>query len=169
MHDASLDLSAISHGDFATAGFEDDLRVDRLCRELLLRFYEQLLADGIPPAEATSLAGGADCFLRDFVVDRMRTSPLAGEPGLVRRFAGTWYIITSIEPDAGELCRHLDGVGEFFRFLHQNGLVADAYLEMAAAECADRQWYAGRIRSFLALSGDGYRAWERDCPIGSAG
>ena len=83
----------------------------------------------------------------------------------MRRFAATWYIINTMEPDGAELGRYLDGVAAFYRYLHRHGLVSDAYLASVEAECADRDYYAGRIRTFWEITGDGYGAWERDCPL----
>ena len=163
------DIHKLTPRDFTLGSLDDDLRVDRLCKGLLMRFYEQLLADGLDPVLATSHAGGADYFLRDFVIDRLLANPLGGEPGLVRRFAATWYIISTLEPDAAELGRVLDGVAEFYRFLHRNGLVSAAYLASVESECADRDYYAGRIDAFWAITGDGYLAWERECPLALTG
>lgn len=160
-----LDPAALTARDFTLGGLEDDLRVDRLCKGLLMRFYEEQLAAGTAPEEATALAGGADYFLRDFVIDRLQANPLGEEPGLVRRFAATWYIVSTLEPDAAELGRFLDGVAVLYRFLHGHGLVSAPYLAAVEAECADRDYYAGRIESFWAISGDGYKAWERECPL----
>lgn len=159
------DLATLSPQDFTLGTMEDELRVDRLCKGVLMRFYEQLLADGLDPAEATSLASGADYFLRDFVIDRMQRNPLVGEPGLVRRFAATWYIISNVEPESSELERHLDGIREFYRFLHRHGLASAAHLADVEAECADRAWYAERIRTFWEITDDGYGAWERECSL----
>ncbi len=164
----TLDIAALTARDFALGSLDDDLKVDRLCKALLMRFYEELLAGGTDPEAATALAGGADYFLRDFVIDRLQANPLGEEPGLVRRFAATWYIVSTMEPDAGELGRFLDGVAAFYRFLHRHGRVSAPYLAALEAECADRAYYAGRIEAFWAISGDGYTAWERKCPLAAS-
>ncbi len=143
----------------------DDLRVDSLCRELLQRYYAELLSGGAQPADATAWASGADYFLRDFVVDRKRASVFDELPGLVRQFAGNWYIVTTVEPNMAELSLHLQGICGFYQFLHAHGFISDSHLREVETECADMAYYEGRIESFWNLGGDGYSAWERECTL----
>jgi hypothetical protein len=151
--------------DFQLRSLGDELRVDRLCQVLLRRYYEQLLQDGMAPEEATRWASGADYYLRDFVVDNRRMSVFDERPGVVRRFAGNWYIVNTIEPRLPELMATLQGVAGFYRFLQAHGLISAAYLTQVEAECGDNDYYAGRIASFWAITGDGYLAWERECGL----
>lgn len=151
--------------DFRLRGPGDDLRVDRLCQEILRRFYEYLLHAGTSPEEATRRASAADYYLRDFVVDNQCLNILDELPGIVRRFAGNWYIVNTIEPNLAELTGKLQGIAEFYRYLHIQGLVSAAQLAWMEAECADNAFYGRRIESFLALSGDDYLAWERECSL----
>lgn len=143
----------------------DDLRVDSLCRELLQRYYGELLSGGTSPADATAWASGADYFLRDFVVDRKRASIFDELPGLIRQFAGNWYIVTTVEPNMVELSLQLQGICGFYRFLHGQGLISDAHFKEVKAECEDTAYYELRIESFWNLDGDGYSAWERECTL----
>ena len=152
-------------GDFNLATLEDELRVDGLCRDLLMRFYEELTASGMPPAEATQLAGSADYYVREFVVDNRRRNLFAEQPGLVRQFAGNWYIVNTLEPNIAELGRHLGGVREFYRYLRRRGLIGEGFLQAMEAECADLDFYRQRIEAFWEISGDGYFAWERGCTL----
>jgi hypothetical protein len=157
----------LTHNDFAIASDEDEIRVDGLCRELLRNFHHSLLQRGTQPLEAGFLAHGADYFLRDFVVAARRMNLLDGTPGIVRRFAATWYIISTLEPDWEELAGHLEGIRELYRFLHAEKLISTSCLEEAERECADRHYYEKRISSFRDITGDGYYAWERECTLKS--
>jgi hypothetical protein len=151
--------------DFELGSFDDELRVDSLCRDLMLKFYRSLLDDRLPPAEATALASGADYFIRDFVIDKKQLNILAENPGLVRQFAGNWYIVNTLEPNLQELCGYLGGILEFYRFLCNNGSISAKYFDIVAKECSDVAYYEARIDSFWAIQGDGYLAWERECSL----
>ena len=83
---------------FELGTLEDELRVDQLCKELLHRFYRELCAQGVADGEATILASGADFFVRDFVVSIKQLSIFNERPGIVRQFAGNWYIVNTLEP-----------------------------------------------------------------------
>jgi hypothetical protein len=155
----------IDKDEFTPGSMEDDLRVDRRCQELLRHFYDRLLADGLSPEEATDLANGADYFIRDFVVDFKTLNPFAEMPGIVRQFAGNWYIVNTLEPDIRQLGRHLQGIRTFFRYLHARQLVTAAYLAKIEAECDDLPFYEARIDSFWKIAGDGWLTWERECSL----
>ncbi len=155
----------VNKEDFRLGSLDDELRVDGLCQKLLKRFYFQLLEDGLPPERATLLANGADYFVRDFVVARMERNLFDETPGLVRRFAGNWYIVNTLEPHIAELSVHLEGIAAFYRFLHARGDISREYLDRIEAECGDTAWYGNRIESFWGITGDGYAAWERECSL----
>jgi len=155
----------INKDDFRLGSLEDELRVDGLCQKLLMRFYFQLLEDGISPDQATFLASSADYFIRDFVVAIRERNIFDEHPGLVRQFAGNWYIVNTLEPNMPELSRHLEGIRAFYRFLRSRDLISAPYLGLIERECDDRDYYAGRIDSFWAITGDGYLAWERECTL----
>ncbi len=140
-------------------------RVDSLCRELLLRFYEELQSEGVSPEEATPLASGADYFLRDFVVDFKGFNLFDEMPGIVRQFAGNWYITRTLEPNLEQLGRHLQGISAFYGFLQRHGLISAGYLRRIEEECADLAYYERRIATFWEIAGDGFAAWERECTL----
>ena len=158
-------LIEIRKEDFNIASDMDEIRVDGLCRDLLRGFHRHLLEKGTAPLEAGTLAHGADYYLRDFIVSSRRRNLFEETPGLIRRFAATWYIISNLEPSAEELGAMLRGIMEFYRFLHENRLVSDDYLGIIEQECTDIPFYEERIRSFLDIKGDGYLAWERVCGL----
>jgi hypothetical protein len=151
--------------DFRLGTLDDELRVDGLCRKLLLRFYYQLMEDGATPERATFLAGGADYFIRDFVIGIKQRNIFDERPGIVRQFAGNWYIVSTMEPDPAQLSGHLEGVRAFYRFLLSRGLISGEFLREIEDECAATDYYADRIRSFWEITGGGYDAWERECTL----
>lgn len=156
---------AVDKAAFTLLKQEDFLRVDNLCKGLLLSFYEQLQQEGLPPDEATALASSADYFIRDFVVDFKALNLFNEMLGIVRQFAGNWYIFNTLEPDIRELGCYLRGISAFFRFLHDRRLISAGYLEQIDKECADLDYYERRIESFWEIKGDGYLAWEAECSL----
>ena len=155
----------VNKDDFRLETLDDELRVDDLCKKMLRRFYFQLLEDGDAPERATLLANGADYFARDFVVGFKQRNLFDEKPGIVRQFAGNWYIVTTLEPNISEIAGRLDGVRAFYRFLRSRDLISSGYLDEIEKECADTDFYAGRIASFWDIEGDGYVAWERECTL----
>ncbi len=155
----------VTRDDFDLETLEDEIRVDGLCRKVLKYFYVQLLEVGFTPEKATLFANSADYYVRDFVVDCRKRNLFDERPGLVRQFAGNWYIVNTLEPDIAQLATHLDGVRAFYRFLRSRGLVSQEFLLEIERECADTEFYAGRIASFWEIKGDGYGAWERECTL----
>lgn len=150
---------------FNLGTLEDELRVDGLCKELLLRFYEETCGQGFDGTDATALASSADYFIRDFVVAIKQLNIFSERPGIIRQFAGNWYIVNTLEPCAAEIDNHLQGIRSFYRFLHGQGLISLQYLQTVEKECDDRDYYAGRIDSFWDIQGDGYGEWERQCTL----
>ena len=155
----------ICRPDFEVKTLEDEIRVDGLCRKVLKRFYLHLMEEGLSPERATELANSADYFVRDFVVGIRQHNLFDERPGIVRQFAGNWYIVSTLEPNIRELAGHLEGVGFFFRFLHAKGFVSASYLAEIERECSNVDYYGARIDSFWAISGDGYGRWERECSL----
>lgn len=155
----------VNKDDFRLGTLEDELRVDGLCKKLLMRFYYQLMEAGMTPDGATSLANSADYFVRDFVVDCKERNLFDERPGLVRQFAGNWYIVNTLEPNIAQLSGHLEGIRAFYRFLHSRELISADCLDLIERECDDTDYYAGRIESFWGITGDGYLAWERECTL----
>ena len=165
MTDAVSGEKNINRDDFRLGTLDDELRVDGLCRELLMEFYNRQLADGLDPETASMLAGSADYFIRDFVVSIMGRNIFCETPGLVRQFAGNWYIVSTLEPNGAELVGHLEGIRAFYRYLRDRDLISAGYLERVEAECDAFGYYEGRIDSFWKITADGYLAWERECSL----
>ncbi len=159
----------INKRDFTISTVDDEIRADQLCRKVLKRFYLQLMEEGMTPERATELASSADYFLRDFVVDFKGANLFDEHPGIVRQFAGNWYIVNTLEPNIREITGHLAGIKAFYRYLRQHGLVSASYLRNIEKECDDLPYYEHRIESFWGITGDGYLAWERECSLKSAG
>jgi hypothetical protein len=159
------DVLLVDKSEFEINSLEDEIRADNLCRELLQRFYRHLLDKDILPGEATALASGADYFTRDFVIAGKQKNIFEEHPGMVRQFAGNWYIIKTLEPDIRELSAYLEGVKSFYGFLQQCGLISDRFLQLVESECENSAFYEERIKSFWEIRGDGYFAWERECTL----
>ena len=159
------DEPVINKDEFVIVTVDDEIRADGLCKVLLRQFYDSLLEGGMAPQEATLVANGADYYVRDFLVGYKHRSLFDERPGIVRQFAGNWYIVNTIEPTAEELAGHLRGVCAFYRFLHDRGLISGDFLAAMEQEGRDRAIYEGRIRTFWEIEGDGYLAWERECSL----
>jgi hypothetical protein len=155
----------INKTDFEIKSVEDEIRADSLCKELLMEFYHSLQASGLDPAQATMLANSADYFVRDFIVGCKQRNLFAETPGLVRQFAGNWYIVNTVEPAPEELAIHLAGVARFYSHLSELGLISTEFLKRINEECSDSSFYTGRIDSFWAITGDGYLEWEKGCTL----
>jgi len=151
--------------DFEVVTLEDELRVDGLCRELLFSFYQDRLDAGIGEHEATLLANSADYFVRDFLIGARMLNLLDEAPGVVRRFAGNWYIVNNLEPQRAELAGHLNGIREFYHFLRRHDAIGNDFLAQIDRECCDIDYYDSRINSFWAIEGDGYYEWEAECSL----
>jgi len=151
--------------DFDLTTPDDFVAVDHRCKGILLHFYKHLIAGGTLPTEATLLANGADFFIRDFVVDQMALNIFDEHPGIVRKFAGNWYIITTVEPDIRQLEEQLRGIKLLYRYLHGQKLVSSGYLAAIEQECDDVSFYRRRIETFWGIAGDGYMAWDKECPL----
>jgi hypothetical protein len=152
------------HDDFDFTTMEDELRVDELCQSLLKQYYQHLQINGHSPQHASDLAYAVDFYLRDYVLDFLRQNVVRPQPGIIRRFAGNWYITHTLDPEAGLLEQSLDGIREFYRFLHARHYISREELKWLEAEAADCGYYRQRIENFLAIYGDGYVAWEAECP-----
>ncbi len=155
----------INKSAFDVATLDDEIRVDDLCKGLLMGYYESLQEAGLDPAQATLFANGADYFVRDFVIAVKQRNLFSERPGLVRQFAGNWYIINTLEPTVEYLAGSLQGVAGFYRYLMGQGLISEEFCRQLEEECADLQFYAARIESFWAITGDGYFAWEKGCSL----
>lgn len=153
--------------DFDIATLEDELRVDALCSELLLAFYNERIGAGMDEHDATLLANSADYFIRDFLIGARQQNILETSAGMVRKFAGNWYIINTLDPDSAELAGHLRGVCEFYRFLAAHGAITADALRAIESDCQDSAFYRQRIADFWAIEDDGYYAWNEICSLKS--
>lgn len=153
--------------NFSISDFNDEIRVDQLCQSLLKNFHRHLLDSGdYTPLKAGSIAGGADYFLRDYVIDTLRANLFHITARQVRGFAGNWYIHRTLEPNMKELEAILSGVATFYRYCGVNGWVVAAVVDDIAAVCADLDYFRRRIDCFHALKGDDYPGWCEECPAG---
>lgn len=157
------------HEDFDFETLEEELKVDQHCRHLLQQFYTWLQQQELTPEQASELAYSADYYLRDYLLDFLRCNALRPCPGQVRFFAGNWYITRTMEPDIRVLRRHLQAISALYRFLYELGLISCGELQQMEHEAADDGWYGQRIESFLALAGDGFEAWDRECAMTEEG
>ncbi len=155
----------LTKSDFQIGTLEDELRVDGLCRELLITFYNERLEAGLSEHEATLLANSADFYLRDYLIGFRQLNLLDSDPGVVRQFAGNWYIVNTMEPVIAEIAEHLGGIREFYRFLHSFGAIDAAVFAAIEQDCADISYYKGRIETFWDIKADGYYQWERECSL----
>lgn len=145
---------------------EDEIRVDQICKLLLLEYHQYLLKNmEIAPLEAGSMASGADYYLRDFMIDNRRTNIFQISPELIQSFAGNWYIINTLEPNMVELESILLGTSHFYNYCIEKMLVTSSTAEKVGQACSQLSYYQQRIESFHNLSGDGFTAWDKSCPL----
>jgi hypothetical protein len=151
--------------NFSMNNLSDEIRVDQLCKTLLRHFHQHLIeTDHFSPLEAGSMAGGADYFLRDYVIDSLRANIFHITARQVRGFAGNWYVHRTLEPNMKELEMILKGVQKFYGYCADNGWVEAIVSDEIAATCTDVGYYRERIDSFHALKGDDYPGWCEQCP-----
>lgn len=161
-----LDLQQVDTEAFDVRTFDDEIRVDELCSRLLLAVRGLLLADGATdPTEAGSLCRGADYFLREFVIAECGDNLLHLPPERVRQFAGHWYIVRNLEPNATELAGILAGIATFYRVLAEHRLIDPERADAIGILCGNLPWYRQRIDDFWAIEGDGYSCWQAACPL----
>lgn len=159
-------LRELDKSDYDVRTLDDEIRVDRLCVELLRHLYQELTSHGgMPPQRAGELCQGADYFLREFVIADRRDNLFAVSACRIRQFAGHWYIIRTPEPNLKELQVILAGTEEFYRYLARQGLLAAKTAEEIAGQCRETDFYRSRIDDFWAIEGDGYESWRRACPL----
>ena len=153
------------HDDFDFASLDEELQADQRCQELLKHFYLHLQAEGLTAEQASDLAFAADYFLRDYVIDFLRQNVVRPAPGLVRRYAATWFITRTLDPEMAVLSRHLEAIQRLYRYMHTLHLVSAEELAVLEDEAAQEDYYRNRIDSFCAISGDGYVHWEAAEPL----
>ncbi len=169
MHNTSQKTEQPDHFDpekYTIITLEDEIRVDKLCKVLLQHYHHFLLENkDISPLQAGGHAGGADYFLRDFMIDNRRTNITAITPELIYGFAGNWYIINTLEPNMEELEDILLGIDLFYRFCAEKSMLAPALVGEVHQACSRIAYYQDRIESFHKISGDGYMIWKSSCPL----
>lgn len=153
------------HEDFDFVTTEEELKVDERCQSLLYNFYQDLQVRGYTPEHASDLSYSADFYLRDYLLDFCRLNVVTPQPGLIRKFAATWFIKTTLDPEMAVLERHLIAIRELYRYLHRQHFISRQELLFLEAETENLSYYQQRIESFNTLSGDGYEAWEAQCPL----
>ena len=152
------------HADFDFNTIEQELRADERCQSLLKRFYQHLQGMGLELQKASGLAYCADFYLRDYLLDFTRQNLARPLPGVVRRFAASWFITHTLDPEIKALEYHLEAIRELYRFLHNQHLISLDELAFIEDEASQTGYYQQRIERFLAIKGEGYVAWEAECP-----
>jgi len=155
-----------SRENYTVGSLEDELRINPLCKQLLREFHQYLLQElQLDPLEAGSQAAGADYFLLDFMIDSQRANIFDGSELYLKKFAANWYINSNLEPNIDELQMMLKGTANFYRYCAVLQLVQAKTAEQIAAASRDIAYYRQRIESFLDITGDGYLAWNQECPL----
>lgn len=152
------------HDDFEFDTIDEELLVDGRCQQILKQFYLFLQQQGMVAEQASELAFAADLYLRDYLIDFGRQNIARPQPGTVTKFAGSWYITHTLDPEFASLERQLTALSELYRFLHRRHLISADELSFLLEEAGQLEFYRQRIDSFLNLTGDGFVAWDAECP-----
>ena len=159
-------LQGLNKTDYSIKSLDDEIRVDKICVDLLRHLYQDLTQQSkISPVQAGEFCHGADYFLREFIIGDRHENLFDTEAIHVRQFAGHWYIIRTPEPNLTELKNILYGTAEFYRFLFRQGLIAETLADEIAAQCLDLSYYQQRIEDFWNIENDGYDSWRQACPL----
>lgn len=153
------------HDDFEFDTIDEELLVDGRCQQILKQFYLFLQQQGMVAEQASELAFSADLYLRDYLIDFGRQNIVRPQPGIVTKFAGSWYITHTLDPEFAMLERHLTALSELYRFMHLRHLISADELSFLLKEAGELDYYRQRIDLFLNLSGGGFAAWDADCPV----
>lgn len=152
--------------NYDIASLEDEIRADRHCAALLKKFHHYLLEQQqVEPLEAGTLAAGADYFLREFIIGARRENILDIPAERITQFGGNWYIIRNLEPNMVELTDMVLGTDAFYRYCAALNMIPEATAKEISGECARIDDYEKRIEDFHAISGDGFKEWDRSCPL----
>jgi hypothetical protein len=152
------------HDDFEFANLEEELLVDQRCQHVLKHFYLNLQQGGMAAERASELAFSADLYVRDYLLDFARQNLVRPHAGIVRKFAASWFITHTLDPEMSLLERHLTAIAELYRFLHRQHLVSADELDFLLEEAEQTDFYQKRINGFLNITGDGFVAWDAECP-----
>lgn len=152
--------------NFDIHNLEDEIRIEKLCREFLNTFYLHLLEQKkLQPEKASTLAFGADYFLREFIIPEYQENIFSISPKRVRQFAGNWYIIKNLKPNMAALENILEGVQFFYEYCEKNGKIDKKLAEKIEHECKKLDYYKKRMEDFWAIEDDGYLVWEKECGL----
>lgn len=152
------------HDDFEFASLEEELLVDQRCQQILNNFYLYLQQRGMLAEHASELAFSADLYVRDYLLDFARQNIVRPQPGIIRKFAGSWFITHTLDPEMGLLERYLSAIMEFYRFLHHQHLISVDELSFLLMEAGQLDYYRERIAGFLNICGEGFFEWDAECP-----
>lgn len=159
-------LQGLKKSDYSIESLDDEIRVDKLCVDLLRHLYQDLTKQSeTPPEQAGEFCHGADYFLREFIIADRRENLFDAKAIHVRQFAGHWYIVRTTEPNLTELKSILSGTAEFYRFLFRQGLITETLASEITAQCQELSYYQQRIEDFWNIEDDGYNAWRQACPL----
>jgi hypothetical protein len=150
--------------DFEFATLEEELLVDQRCQQVLKHFYLNLQQKGITAERASELAFSADLYVRDYLLDFARQNLVRPQPGIVIKYAASWFITHTLDPEMVLLERHLTAIAELYRFLHRQHLISADELAFLLDEAGQLDFYQKRIDSFLNICGDGFAEWDAECP-----
>ena len=150
--------------DFYFETIDEELLVDGRCQQILKQFYLFLQQQGMNAEQASDLAFSADLYLRDYLIDFGRQNIVRPLPGIITKFAGSWYITHTLDPEFIVLERHLTALSELYRYMHRQHLISAYELAFLLKEAGQLDFYRQRIDSFLNLSGDGFVTWDGECP-----
>ena len=161
-------LQRLNKAGYNIRSLDDEIRVDKLCIDLLRRLNQELTRQsGKASEQAGEICHGADYFLREFIIGECCENLFAIEAIRVRQFAGHWYIIRTTEPNLKELKSILSGTEEIYRILLRQCLISDVSANKITSQCQELDYYQQRIEEFWAIEGDGYDAWRQACPLQS--
>jgi hypothetical protein len=152
------------HDDFNFDTIDEELLVDERCQQILKKFYLSLQQQGMSAEQASELAFSADLYLRDYLIDFGRKNIVRPEPGIITLFAASWFITHTLDPEFSMLERHLKAIVELYRYLHNQHIISAEELSYLLKEAVLYEFYSQRIDSFINLTGDGFAAWDAECP-----
>lgn len=152
------------HDDFEFDTIDEELLVDERCQQILKQFYLNLQQQGMSPEKASELAFSADLYLRDYLIDFGRQNIVRPQPGIITKFAGSWFITHTLDPEFDMLERHLVAITELYRYMNRQHLVSTDELTFLLNEAGQHEFFRTRIDTFLNLTGDGFIEWDAGCP-----
>ncbi|SHJ58686.1 hypothetical protein SAMN02745165_02729 [Malonomonas rubra DSM 5091] len=166
MSDNQTQTEIFDKNNYQISDLDSEIRVDRLCSELLKAFHQYLLQElKLEPIDAGSQAAGADYFLREFLIGSRQENIFDCTAKRARQFGGHWYIIRNLEPNMEELTTLLSGTAGFYQYCAHNKLISEKDAREITRTCADLDYYRQRIEDFHAIVGDGFASWEKACPL----